>query len=48
VGREDGADAHEIEIREMGVAQRHLEAGEFFLVPANTLRQKGLGRDEHA
>jgi hypothetical protein len=46
--RKDRADAHEIEIREMRVAQRHLEAGELFLVPANTLGQEGLGRDEHA
>src|SRR5919204_3586982 len=48
VGRKDRAHAHEIEIREMRVAQRHFEAREFFLVPPNAFGQKGLGRDEHA
>jgi hypothetical protein len=44
----NGAHPHEIEIRQMRVAQGHLEAGELFLVPADALGQKGLGRDEHS
>src|SRR5438093_1394028 len=42
------AHPHEIEVGKMGIAQRHLETGELFLVPADALRQKGFGRDEHS
>ena len=48
VRRENRAHPNEVEVREMRVPQRHLEAREFFLVPAHALGVKGLGRDEHA
>src|SRR5438093_869903 len=47
MGRKDRAHAHEIEVGEMRIAQRHLEAGELFLVPADALGEKGLGGHKH-
>src|SRR2546430_10748339 len=48
MGREDRAHAHQVEVRQMGVPQRYLEARELLLVPTNALGEKGLGGHEHS
>src|SRR6058998_3369476 len=45
--REDRAHPHQVVRRQVGVPQRHLEAGELLLMPADALREEGLRRHEH-
>ena len=46
VGREDRADPHQVALLDAGVAQRHLEAGQLFLVAADATREEALRRHE--